>query len=58
MAPKQIQVKAKKRGRPVVYLMPDLIPDTPENIAKAILRRPPKKDWNYLKPGSGAKVER
>ena len=29
--------------------MPDLIPDTPENIARAILAGPPKKEWDYLK---------
>ena len=25
------------------------IPDTPENIARAIMRGPPKKEWRYLK---------
>ena len=25
------------------------IPDTPENIARAIMQGPPKKDWRYLK---------
>ena len=25
------------------------IPDTPENIARAIMRGPPKTDWDYLK---------
>lgn len=39
----------KKRGRPVTKEMPPKIPDTPENIAKAIMQRPPKKDWDYLK---------
>lgn len=59
MVQKKVQTKAKKQlGRPVVYLMPESIPDRPENIARAILQRPPKKDWDYLKPGSGAKVER
>ena len=28
--------------------MPDLIPDTPENVARAILAGPPKKKWRYL----------
>lgn len=27
---------------------PERIPDTPENVARA-LWRPPKKEWNYLK---------
>ena len=41
----------RPRGRPPVYPMPEPIPDTPENIAKAILSTPPKKDseWEYLK---------
>ena len=47
----------RKRGRPRIYVMPEPIPDTPENIARAILQGPPKKEWDYLKPGSGAKVE-
>ena len=48
---------ARKRGRPPVYVMPDPIPDTPKNVARAILNTPPKKDgeWDFLKPGSGAK---
>ena len=25
------------------------IPDTPENVAKSIMKGPPKKDWDYLK---------
>ena len=45
------------RGRPVKLVMPEPIPDTPENIARACMTGPPKKDWDYLKPGSGAKVE-
>ena len=45
------------RGRPPTLIMPDPIPDTPENIARAILTSPPKKDWDYLKPGSGARRE-
>ena len=34
--------------------MPARIPDTPENVARALLNAPPKKpaEWNYLrKPG-------
>ena len=37
------------RGRPVKNTMPEPIPDTPENIARAIMRGPPKKEWDYLK---------
>lgn len=40
----------RKRGRPAKP-MPDAIPDTPENIARALLFSPPKEgdDWEYLK---------
>lgn len=39
------------RGRPVEHPMPEPIPDTPENIMRAIVNTPPKKreDWRYLK---------
>ena len=45
----------KLRGRPPVKQMPEPIPDTPENIAKALLTTPPKKDseWEYPKEGRG-----
>ena len=40
-----------KKQRPVREI-PDSIPDTPENVAKAILFSPPEKDdeWEYLAP--------
>ena len=40
----------RKRGRPPKP-MPEQIPDTPENVAQAILTTPPKKsdEWEYLK---------
>ena len=41
--------KLATRGRPVKNTMPEPIPDTPENIARTIMRGPPKKEWNYLK---------
>jgi hypothetical protein len=28
--------------------MPPPIPDTPENIARAIMQAPPEKKWRYL----------
>lgn len=43
----------RARGRPVEKPMPDPIPDTPENIARAIMAGPPKKDWDYLKRERG-----
>ena len=40
----------KKRGRTTKRTMPDPIPDTPENIMRAIVNTPPKADdeWRYL----------
>ena len=40
----------KKRGRPAKP-MPEPLPDTSENVAKALLKTPPKKqtDWKYIK---------
>ena len=45
----------RKRGRPVKYTMPEPIPDTAENIAKAILFTPPKKphEWKFMKDFGG-----
>ena len=37
----------KMRGRPPKP-MPEPIPDTPENIARAMFHGPPKKVWRYL----------
>ena len=43
--------KPALRGRPVKNTMPEPIPDTPENIARALLTTPPKgeDEWDYLK---------
>lgn len=44
--------RGKRRTRRAQDLvMPPQIPDSPENVAKAILNTPPKKprDWDYLK---------
>ena len=43
--------KLATRGRPVTNTMPEPIPDTPGNIARALLTTPPKKEdeWDYLK---------
>ena len=46
MKPKQPK---RARGRPVKYPLPERIPDTPENILKAVLAGPPKKDYKYLR---------
>ena len=41
----------KKLGRPPVYDMPDLIPDTPENVARIFMGSPkvPPGGWQFLK---------
>ena len=45
----QAEKKPASRGRPVKNTMPEPIPDTAENIARAIMRGPPKKKWDYMK---------
>jgi len=42
--------RKRRRGRPAKRTMPDPIPDTPENIMRAVLNTPPKRDdeWRYL----------
>ena len=49
--------KPAPRGRPVEKQMPEPIPDTPENIARAVLRSPrtPPGGWKYL--ATARKVE-
>ena len=43
--------KKRTRGRPVEKPMPAPIPDTPENVARALVTTPPKDQggWDYLK---------
>ena len=48
----------RKRGRPRELKMPEPIPDTPEAIARACMLGPPKREWDYLEPGSEARVPR
>ena len=45
----------KRRGRRPVKPMPERIPDTPENVAQALMNTPPKKrdEWDYLKKRAG-----
>ena len=48
---KKSSPKAKRpQGRPPKP-MPEQIPDTPENIMRALLATPPKKahEWDYMK---------
>ena len=45
------QEPVQKRGRPEEKEWPEPIPDSPENIARALMAAPPKgdKNWRYLK---------
>ena len=40
----------RRKGRPAKRAMPDPIPDTPENVMRAIVNTPPKSEdeWRYL----------
>ena len=55
---KSAHARKRSPGRPPLLVIPDPIPDTPEAIARACMQGPPKEDWDYLKPGSGARVVR
>ena len=46
---KEKPTEKRKRGRPPVYVMPEQIPDTPENVAKVIMSSPPKAEWKFMK---------
>ena len=45
------QPQKRGRGRPVEREWPEPIPDSPENIARALMSGPPKAkdEWEYLK---------
>lgn len=47
----QPKEQKRGRGRPPVKDWPGRIPDMPENIAKALMRTPPKKtgDWKHMR---------
>ena len=49
--------RKKPRGRPPLP-MPEPIPDTPENVAKAVLNTRPKKrdEWQYIKDYEAGKL--
>ena len=44
-------LKKNPRGRPVTYVMPEPIPDAPENIARIFMNSPvvPKGGWRFIK---------
>ncbi len=54
MSAKRLE-KGRKAGRPPTLTMPEPIPDTPENIAKAVLDTPPKKrhEWKFIQQHKG-----
>lgn len=41
--------KKQPSGIPPTRSMPDQIPDTPENVAKALMGTPPVRSWDYEK---------
>ena len=43
-----VQDQKRSRGRPASMRFPAPIPDSPENIARALMSGPPKKRWSYL----------
>lgn len=49
--------RKKPRGRPPLP-MPEPIPDTPENVARAVLNTRPKKmdEWQYIKDYKAGKL--
>ena len=48
---KIMKLLRRMRDPPVKCSMPEQIPDTLENVARAVLNTPPKKrdEWEYLK---------
>lgn len=50
MSKRRSAPRSVKRGRPSKP-MPEPIPDTPENVARALMKTKPKSegDWDYLK---------
>ena len=52
MKPERQQKPPKRpRGRPPVKDWPEQIPDTPDNVLRAVLSTPPlrRDQWNYMK---------
>ncbi len=49
--PKTTTKPKRLRRRPVVRIMPERIPDTPENVVRARFQGPPKPDgpWKFMK---------
>ena len=56
--PENITNPKRARGRPPVRVMPEPIPDTPENLVRALCQGPPKPNgkWKFMKPGGAGYV--
>ena len=52
--------KKKARGRPVVYVMPDMLIEgaSPEEIAEMVLQAKPPMRWKYMEEAEKAKLEK
>ena len=50
----------KKKGRPRKYVMPEQIPDTPENVMRALVNSPPRKpdEWKFMQEFKRQEAER
>ena len=51
MTDKSNKPPQRPRGRSRTHSMPDPIPDTPQNVARALMTTPPPKEseWQYLR---------
>ena len=50
----------RPRGRPPKRVMPAPIPDTPENVVRALCQGPPKPRgaWDFEQPGGAGYVDK
>ena len=51
--------ETRKRGRPVEKPEPDPIPDSPENVLRALMTAPPRREdeWDYLRQARSRQEE-
>lgn len=45
------RTKGRRTGRPAIRLLPPRVDATPEEMARAIMNTPPKKEWQYEQDG-------
>ena len=48
------QLAKRRPGRPEEKVWPEPIDASPEEVARALMQGPPKKDWRYLREANGA----